>query len=60
MPVRLNHKRVTNGKNSWHIDATVSGGAVTVERVYRDVTDPDGLRDAVHKLVDSKPRYQRK
>jgi hypothetical protein len=57
--IRLDYRRVTNGTNVWHVTGRIHKGGVSIETIHGDVTDMDGLRDAVARLIESKPRYRR-
>lgn len=56
--ITLNYKRISNGRNVWHISGALKAGAF-VGTVYGDVTDTAGIAEAIRALVASKPRYQR-
>lgn len=57
--IRLNYRRVSNGRNVWHVSGAVRSGGVTVDTVWGDYTDEAGLREALARLIASKPRYLR-
>lgn len=57
--IRFAYKRVSNGANSWHIDGSISGGIVIINRLYGDVNNPAGLKQAVENLINSKKKYLR-
>lgn len=58
--IRLNYKRVTDGKNVWHVTGTLLPGDVAaITQVYGDVTDIAGLSAAMQALIASRPRYNR-
>jgi hypothetical protein len=56
--VKLNFKRITNGKNVWHVDGTVSRGVASITRIYGNINDEAGIRDALAAMMD-RPRYYR-
>jgi hypothetical protein len=57
--VRVINRRITNGRNVWHVTAKLRSGGADVETIHGDITDTAGIREALMALVASKPRYQR-
>jgi hypothetical protein len=56
--IRVEYKRISNGRNAWHISGAIKAGAF-VGIVYGDVTDAAGIAEALRAMIASKPRYQR-
>lgn len=57
--LRLKNKRITYGPQSWTVDATIARGEVRLTEIHGDVTNVSNIKEAVRKLLLSKPRYQR-
>lgn len=57
--IKITHKRVTNGRNVWYVDATVLPGKVMLNRIYGDITDVLGITSALKAMVAGSKRYQR-
>ena len=57
--IRVVNRRITNGRNVWHVTATLRSGGADVETIHGDITDTDGIREALLALVSSRRHYQR-
>jgi hypothetical protein len=59
MKVHFNDRKVTNGRNTWHVTGEASEGIVLLHQVFGDITDPAGLKEAVRRFVAGKARFAR-
>lgn len=59
--IRIKNKRVTNGRNVWHVTATISPGIIELDLgdTHGDINDMPGILEAIQQLMASKPRYAR-
>lgn len=56
--IRVKDRRITNGRNSWTVTATISPGRVQIERVEGDVTDGWGLQEAIIAMLNRRLLYR--
>jgi hypothetical protein len=57
--IRFTDVTVTNGRKSWVVTgAAYRDGTVHLTRIEGDITDIDGLREAMRRHCD-RPRYRR-
>jgi hypothetical protein len=51
--MELNHKRVTNGKNIWHVSGNIhlATEQIILNEIHGDINDTQGITDAVRSML---------
>lgn len=51
--IKFTDKTISNGRNRWTVSGYASYGTVYLERIEGDITDKDGIKEAVRQHIAS-------
>lgn len=59
MIIRFTDAVVKSGNSTWNVTGFATYGMVRLTRIEGDITNPEGLHEAMVKHFRSRPRYNR-